>query len=150
MWLPLALFLSVAPCPDVVAPVPGPVVERFAPVGDYGGHWGVDFAAEQGSEVVVVADGIVTFAGSVAGRRSVSVDHGRGLVTTLSYLDSSTVSRGERVERGETVGTSGLAHGRAAVHLGFRVDGRYRDPMLLFSCRTGDITEALRLVPVPG
>lgn len=149
MWMFLAVALMASPCPDVAAPVPGPVVEGFAPIGDYAGHWGADFAAQPGSEVGAVADGVVSFAGSVAGRLSVSVDHGRGMVTTVSYLAAIAVSRGERVHQGETLGTSGRAHDTESVHLSLRVAGEYTDPMVLFSCRVGEISDALRLVPVP-
>jgi murein DD-endopeptidase MepM/ murein hydrolase activator NlpD len=147
---PSASLLSGSPCPEAAPPVPGRVVAGFAPIGDYAGHWGVDFAADPGSPVRAVADGAVTFAGSVAGRLSVSVDHGRGLVTTLSYLSGVSVEKGRFVRGGDVLGESGLAHGTASVHLSLRIAGQYVDPMMLFSCRVGDISEALRLVPLPG
>jgi murein DD-endopeptidase MepM/ murein hydrolase activator NlpD len=149
MWIFVVAALVASPCPDAVPPVPGSVIEGFAPIGDYAGHWGVDFAAEPASEVGAVADGVVLFAGSVAGRLSVSVDHGRGMVTTVSYLASVAASRGERVRQGETLGMSGLAHDTESVHVSLRVADEYTDPMVLFSCRVGDVSEALRLVPVP-
>ncbi|MGF1667385.1 MAG: murein hydrolase activator EnvC family protein [Acidimicrobiia bacterium] len=150
MMILLAALLLSSPCPEAVAPVAGPVIAGYAPIGDYAGHWGVDFAAEPGSEVGAVADGTVTFAGSVAGRLSVSVDHGRGLMTTVSYLSAVSVRKGELVRAGQKLGESGRAHGTGSVHLSLRIDGEYTDPMVLFSCRVGDISEALRLVPVPG
>lgn len=146
----LAALLLSSPCPEAVAPVAGSVVAAYAPIGDYAGHWGVDFAAEPGSEVHAIADGAVTFAGSVAGRLSVSVDHGRGLVTTVSYLSAVSVRKGEHVQAGQPLGASGRAHDTEAVHLSLRIGGQYADPMVLYSCRVGDISEALRLVPVPG
>ena len=149
MWMFVVLSLVASPCPDAVRPVPGPIIEGFAPVGDYAGHWGVDFAAAPGTEVGAVADGTISFAGPVAGRLSVSVDHGRGMVTTVSYLATVSVSRGERVSRGQTLGTSGTAHGIESIPLSLRIAGEYTDPTVLFSCRLGDISEALRLVPVP-
>jgi murein DD-endopeptidase MepM/ murein hydrolase activator NlpD len=143
--LPLA-----SPCPEAVPPVAGRVIAGYAPIGDYAGHWGVDFAAVPGSDVGAVADGIVTFAGSVAGRLSVSVAHGRGLVTTVSYLSAVSVRKGELVRSGQKLGESGRAHDTDSIHLSLRIDGEYTDPMVLFSCRVGDLSEALRLVPVPG
>jgi murein DD-endopeptidase MepM/ murein hydrolase activator NlpD len=146
----LATLLLSSPCPEAVAPVAGSVMADYAPIGDYAGHWGVDFAAEPGSEVGAIANGTVTFAGSVAGRLSVSVDHGRGLVTTVSYLSAVSVRKGQRVRAGQPLGESGRAHDTESVHLGLRIGGEYTDPMVLYSCRVGDISEALRLVPVPG
>jgi murein DD-endopeptidase MepM/ murein hydrolase activator NlpD len=146
----LSSLLLPSPCPEAVPPVTGPVIAGYAPIGDYAGHWGVDFAAAPGSEVGAVADGTVTFAGSVAGRLSVSVAHGRGLVTTVSYLSAVSVRKGELVRSGQKLGESGRAHGTDSVHLSLRIDGEYNDPMVLFSCQVGDISEALRLVPVPS
>jgi septal ring factor EnvC (AmiA/AmiB activator) len=90
--------------------------------------------------------GRVTFAGSVAGRLSVAVELRPGLVATLSYLGSTTVSAGDRVGSGDVVGTAGRAHDTDSVHLSVRVDGRYVDPAALLSCRMGHLPDALRLV----
>ena len=54
----------------LTGPVNGPVVEGYSPTGMYSGHWGVDYEAEVGEEVRSPVSGVVTFAGSVAGRRS--------------------------------------------------------------------------------
>jgi murein DD-endopeptidase MepM/ murein hydrolase activator NlpD len=143
----IALVVATSICPAVTAPVDGPIVGRFEPIGRYSGHWGVDYATPVGSEVAAVAAGVVSFAGSVAGRRSVSIDHGRGLVTTVSYLDEVLVPTGAFVERGDPIALSGLAHDVAAVHLSLRIDGIYVDPFFLFRCRVGDISDALSLVP---
>lgn len=150
LFLLIAALLFPSPCPEVVTPVSGPVVEEFAPIGEYAGHWGVDFAALPGTPVGAVAGGTVTFAGPVAGRLSVSVDHGRGFVTTLSYLSSVDVRKGQPVAAGEVVGVSGRAHGTDSVHLSLRIDGEYTDPLVLFSCQVGSISDALRLVPIHG
>lgn len=147
----LALALSVASfCPAATPPVEGPVLAPFAPIGRYAGHWGVDYAADIGSEVGAAAAGTVTFAGPVAGRLSVSIDHGRGMVTTVSYLSTVGVRRGEAVAIGQSIARSGRAHDREAVHLSLRIDGSYVDPGLLFRCRVGDISEALWLTSTPG
>ena len=126
-----------------VAP-PGVVERTFAPVGTYGGHWGADFAMEAGSDVIVVADGIVSFAGTVAGMNTVTVDHGGGIRTSYSYLEAIRVRRGERVHRGDVLGTSGMDHGIAALHFSTRVNGSYVDPSFVFSCVGG----ILRLSPL--
>ncbi len=151
MWSSLlAVVVSVSLCPAAAPPVDGPVVAAFAPVGRYAGHWGVDYAAPVGARVNAVADGTVTFAGAVAGRLSVSIDHGRGLVSTVSYLSDRSASRGERVDRGERLALAGAPHDVPGVHLSLRIDGEYVDPRVLFDCRQGDVSDALRLVPVPG
>jgi murein DD-endopeptidase MepM/ murein hydrolase activator NlpD len=126
--------------------VPGTVVRDFGPVGMYAGHWGVDYAMEDGSGVAAVADGIVTFTGSIAGVRSITVDHGGGLRTSYSYLRSISVERGVHVQRGDVIGRSGVDHGVAALHLSARVDGHYVDPAFVFSCSGG----VVRLSPLGG
>lgn len=130
-------------------PVAGPVVAQYAPVGQYGGHWGVDFAAGYGDTVSSPASGKVTFAGSVAGMKTVTIEPLPGLKISVSYLSQIDVAAGELVERGERIGLAGLAHGTASVHMSTRVNGTYVDPALWLGCRETDISRALRLVTPP-
>lgn len=117
-----------------VWPTGSRVVERGweAPADDYAaGHRGIDVAASIGTPAVAVASGRVSFAGAVAGRGVVSIDHGGGLVSTLDSVDPS-VSTGDEVDQGSTVGTVSIGHCPASapcLHLGARVDGRYVDPL---------------------
>lgn len=120
-------------------PVGGPVVAGFEPSTGYAGHWGVDIAADPGSEVRAPGSGVVTFAGRVAGMRSVTIRMDDGLRVSLSYLSSVEVSAGQHVRAGAVVGRSGLAHGEAAVHLSTRIGGMYVDPMAYLRCRSGTI-----------
>ena len=80
----LLAFALSAVC--LMAPVDGPVVAEYAPVGFYGGHWGIDYAAAAGSQVRAPASGRITFAGSVAGMRSVTIEPVPGFKVSLSYL----------------------------------------------------------------
>lgn len=130
-------------------PVPGPVVAGFAPVGDYEGHWGIDFAAAVGEPVGAPVGGTVTFAGSVAGMTTVTIQPTGGVKVSVSYLSSIEVSTGDAVGQGATIGTAGMAHGNSAVHLSMRIDDVYVDPALFLDCQPTDITRALRLVTPP-
>ena len=104
-----------------------------APAHEYGpGHRGVDLDLLGGSEVRAPADGIVAFAGGVAGRGILTIDHGSGLVTTLEPVDSELLP-GAPLIRGERVATLALG-GHAspgALHFGVRLNGEYINPMLL-------------------
>ncbi|GAA3336267.1 hypothetical protein GCM10017712_33800 [Curtobacterium citreum] len=117
-----------------VWPTGSRIVERGweAPADDYApGHRGIDVAASIGTPAVAVASGTVSFAGSVAGRGVVSIDHGGGLVSTLDSVDPS-VSTWDEVDQGSTVGTVSVGHCPASapcLHLGARVDGRYVNPL---------------------
>ena len=123
---------------------PGTVVRSFAPVGVYAGHWGVDYSMEVGSPVAAVSGGVVTFAGPIAVMESITIDHGGGLRTSYSYLESIGVRVGNRVQRGDVIGTSGIDHGVAVLHFSARVNGRYVDPTFVFTCSGG----VLRLSPL--
>ena len=78
------------------------------------------------------ADGTVAFAGAVAGRGVLTIDHGNGLVTTLEPIETSLVP-GTAVTKGEEVGTVTIGgHTEpGAVHFGVRRDGEYINPLLL-------------------
>ena len=132
-------------CLALTPPVGGPAVDAYAPIGDYAGHWGVDLAADVGSPVLAPWFGTVTFAGTVDENVAVTIDHGGGLLSSLSYLRELTVTVGQVVAAGEQVAVSGVAHGRPSVHLSVRVGGTYVDPAPLLDCSPVPISEALRL-----
>lgn len=131
--LALLLVLAVAPPAAgalvLTPPVAGRVLEGFDAPTRYGpGHRGVDLAAPVGTPVRASAPGTVTFAGRVVDVTWVTVDHGP-VRTTVGPLAEILVQRGERVARGTVLGTSGRAHGTAAVHWSLRRGDTYLDPM---------------------
>ena len=104
-----------------------------APAHKYGpGHRGVDLDLLGDSLVQAPADGVAAFAGSVAGRGILTIDHGNGLVTTLEPVDTA-VEPGTPVRRGEAVATlaAGGHAASGALHFGVRLHGEYINPMLL-------------------
>lgn len=123
----------------LVLPVGGEVVAQYAPGDGYSGHWGIDIAAPVGSAVAAPVTGEVTFAGSVAGMRSVTIRFGSDMRVSVSYLASVVVKKGDQVGVGEVIGWSGLAHGIPAVHLSVRRGASYVNPAPFFSCRDGVI-----------
>ncbi|WFR66415.1 M23 family metallopeptidase [Curtobacterium flaccumfaciens] len=102
-----------------------------APADDYAaGHRGIDVPAALGTAASAVDDGTVTFAGSVAGRGVVTIDHGGGLRSTLDSV-TPEVSAGDTVVQGDAVGRVSAGHCPATapcLHLGARLDERYVDP----------------------
>jgi murein DD-endopeptidase MepM/ murein hydrolase activator NlpD len=120
------------------------VIEGFmAPHHRYGpGHRGVDLAVRPGVPVLAAAAGTVAFAGSVAGRGVVSIDHGEWRTTYEPV--ASAVTAGQRVGSGQPVGrmsSGGHCAGRC-LHWGLRHRTGYVDPLLLVGRSTG----ALRLL----
>ncbi|MGH7699232.1 MAG: murein hydrolase activator EnvC family protein, partial [Gemmatimonadales bacterium] len=86
---------------------------------------GVGIAAPTGTPVRAVAPGIVSLAGPLGTYlTSVLVDHGGGYYTFYSYLNDATVSVGDRVFRGQTVGHVGGAASDQGPHLHFEIRGQ--------------------------
>jgi hypothetical protein len=108
------------------------VVDPFrAPTHPYGpGNRGIDYATEAGAPVRASARGVVAFAGAVGATLHVTVLHPDGVRTTYSFLRSVAVRRGERVQPGHVLGTSG-----GTLHFGARVGEEYIDPRSLFAGR---------------
>lgn len=121
-----------------VAPVPPRVVRPFeAPATPFGpGHRGVDLAARPGEAVHAAGTGVVSFAGSVAGRGVVVVQHSDGVSTEYEPV-TAAVARGASVRTGQVIGHVHGRHGACApsgcLHWGARRDGAYFDPLLLLA-----------------
>ncbi|WP_415974484.1 M23 family metallopeptidase [Rhodococcus sp. 077-4] len=115
------------PKPRVVTPFDRPEHDWLP------GHRGVDLAAEEGHAVLAVADGTVVFAGSVAGKPVVSVDHPGGLRSTYEPVAAS-VAAGTRVRRGSVLGSLASGHESCpstCLHWGIRRGREYLDPTAL-------------------
>ena len=84
--------------------------------------------------VRAAADGVVTFAGPVAGRGVVAIAHPDGVSTEYEPL-SPAVTAGETVARGAVVGTVTGTHGDcppgSCLHWGARRGSDYFDPLSL-------------------
>lgn len=135
-----------SPCVGFGSPAPGAPTDPFSAEGPYEGHWGMDLAADVGARVTAAAPGRVVFAGEVAGVRSVTLDHGGGIRSTVSWLDELAVERGEVVVGGEVVGRYAGGHA-GGVHFSVRIDGTYVDPAPLLGCVGDGYSDALSLVP---
>lgn len=92
---------------------------------------GIEIQAAEGAPVHAVHDGTVAYADTFAGYgRLVIVDHGNQTFTLYGNLGEITADRGAAIERGEQVGTAGLAGNDAAVlYFELRIDGRAVDPV---------------------
>lgn len=116
-------------------PVPPPivVVAPFrAPATPYAaGHRGIDLAVDPGAAIRAAAAGRVSFAGPVAGRDVVAIDHGGGVVSAIEPV-AATVAEGAVVSAGDVIGTvsSGGHCASGCVHFGVRIDGEYVSPFL--------------------
>lgn len=98
-------------------------------------HTGVDYPAPAGTPVRAVNRGRVALADELffAGR-AVYLDHGRGLFSLYFHLSEITVVEGQRVERGQVLGTVGST-GRATgphLHFAMRLHEARVDPSWFF------------------
>ncbi len=97
-------------------------------------HSGSDYSVPKGTPVIAVNAGQVALVAEFFfPGRLVVLDHGLGLHTAYFHLDTIAVVEGERVERGQTLGTVG-ATGRATgphLHFGAQVAGARVDPTTL-------------------
>lgn len=111
------------------------------------GHRGVDLGAVPGALVLAAGQGVVAFAGSVAGTGVVSIDHPGGLRTTYEPV-TPLVSAGAQVAGGQPVGILVPGHEgcpvSACLHWGLRRGADYLDPLLLLRAAR------MRLYPLPG
>jgi murein DD-endopeptidase MepM/ murein hydrolase activator NlpD len=116
---------------------PAPTVSRAfqPPSKPYGpGHRGVDLIGAPGQPVLAAGAGTVVYAGPLADRGVVSVDHADGLRTTYEPV-TAMVHPGQVLHRGEPVGALAAGHlgcsASACLHWGLRRDGQYLDPLML-------------------
>lgn len=119
---------------------------RAPPTPYAAGHRGVDLAAAPGDAVRAPARGVVSFAGPVAGRPVLSIDHGGGVVSSIEPV-SPWVAAGDVVGHGEPVGAVAMGGhcDDACVHLGVRVHGLYVSPLIFL----GGVPRAV-LLPLSG
>lgn len=126
---------SVSPLPNGTFVLTSPFGERTSPfTGEPDVHTGIDLAAAEGTPVSATGAGTVTFAGRIPLRTSVHwwrygnlvvVAHGDRYLTLYAHLQQATVRAGDRLTRGQVVGTVGTTGWSTAPHLHYEV--RLRD-----------------------
>jgi len=95
-------------------------------------HGGVDLAGKEGSDIIAVAGGVVTWAGERYGYGNlVEVDHGDGLVTRYAHARTVKVKLGEVVQKGQVVALMGSTGRSTGPHVHFEVirNGKTEDPV---------------------
>jgi murein DD-endopeptidase MepM/ murein hydrolase activator NlpD len=130
----------LAPPPNVVATFAAPPSEYAA------GHRGVDLAGRAGQTVRAALPGTVSFAGRIAGRGVVVVEHGE---TRTTYEPVTAAARvGTTVAAGTAIGTLELFGSHcfpsACLHWGWLRGEVYLDPLGLVSALR------VRLLPLGG
>lgn len=94
-------------------------------------HRGVDFSVSRHTPIQATGDGTVIEAKYKGGfGRRVVIDHGNGLTSVYAHLQSIRVKAGQKVCRGQEVGTVGSSGRSTGPHLHYEVrhDGKALNP----------------------
>ena len=87
-------------------------------------HYGIDIAAKQGTMIKSSGSGVVTMAEDdlyyTGG--TIIMDHGHGISTIYSHLENILVSVGDKINKGDVIGTVGSTGRSTGPHLDFRVN----------------------------
>ena len=94
-------------------------------------HYGDDFSAKIGTEVLATANGTVKsskYYGSFG--HYIEIDHGNGYVTVYAHLSKRMVRRGDKVTRGDIIAEIGNTGKSTAAHLHYEVklNGNHVNP----------------------
>ena len=87
-------------------------------------HYGIDIAAKQGTMIKSSGSGVVTMAEDdlyyTGG--TIIMDHGHGISTIYSHLETVMVSVGDKINQGDIIGTVGSTGRSTGPHLDFRIN----------------------------
>ncbi|MCM8883165.1 MAG: M23 family metallopeptidase [Candidatus Thiodiazotropha sp.] len=94
-------------------------------------HKGMDFAGKDGSGVVAVAAGVVTWAGDRHGfGKLIEINHGKGYITRYGHNKEILVGIGDRIKQGQIIAEMGSTGRSTGPHVHFEVvrNGKTIDP----------------------
>ena len=87
-------------------------------------HYGIDFAADEGTEIKAMLDGVVTLAEPdlfyTGG--TLIFDHGHGISTLYMHMKTLMVKKGQKVKQGDVIGTVGSTGRSTGAHLDVRLN----------------------------
>ena len=119
----------------LIPPIPGAIlVKDFdLPLTTFtSGHRGVDYLSTFGTPVVAAADGVITHAGIIANRFTITVTH-NDLRTTYEPV-KPIVKSGEFVEQGQVIGylqqIGSHCFPKSCLHFGLKEGKTYLNPMV--------------------
>ena len=112
--------------------VTSPYGERWCPFHGYESHNGADIGAARGSAVLAAKSGRVIQAGWNGGYGiSVMIAHDDGITTLYGHMDGCSVSVGQTVSQGETIGICGNTGNSSGAHIHYTMykNGGTIDPL---------------------
>ncbi len=85
-------------------------------------HKGMDFAGKEGSEIIAVASGVVTWSGDRYGYGElIEINHGNGYTTRYGHNAELLVEVGDTVEKGQSISLMGSTGRSTGPHVHFEV-----------------------------
>lgn len=112
-------------------PVLGPIVRNFSTAKD-NPYDGIAIKAPLGTKVKAALDGQVIFVGNDGNKFGLLIilEHQNPYITVYTQLDEAKVHVGQKIKRGEVLGTVGRSGGAKSPHLHFqiRIEERPEDP----------------------
>ena len=87
-------------------------------------HYGLDFAADEGTKIKTMLDGVVTLAEPdlfyTGG--TLIFDHGHGISTLYMHMEKILVKKGQKIKQGDIIGTVGSTGRATGAHLDVRLN----------------------------
>jgi len=105
-------------------------------------HYGIDFAADEGTAIKAMLDGVVTLAEPdlfyTGG--TLIFDHGHGISTLYMHMKRLMVEKGQKVKQGDVIGTVGSTGRSTGAHLDVRLNwfGIRLDPATVLNIKIND------------
>ncbi|MBS1951369.1 MAG: M23 family metallopeptidase [Cytophagales bacterium] len=100
-------------------------------------HDGVDLSFTKGTDVVATGNGkVLNFSYSAISEGGlgnyIDIDHGNGIISRYAHLHDVNVSWGQKIKKGQKIGTVGSTGASAAPHLHYEIikDGKPVNPMV--------------------
>ena len=129
----IALLFEILPKYDVYMSAP---LDTIRVTSEYGYRWGrfhngVDLAADRGDAVYSVCGGMVVKAGTAGSfGRLVAVACSESITVYYAHLDSIDVTKGNEIDRGQTIGRAGSSGNATGphLHLEIRYNGKAKNP----------------------
>ena len=102
-------------------------------------HYGIDFAAKEGTKIKAMLDGTATMveADLFYTGGTLIFDHGHGISTLYMHMQKIYVKKGQKVKQGEIIGTVGSTGRSTGAHLDVRLNwfGTRLDPMTVLNLK---------------
>lgn len=113
-------------------PVTGAVIASFGQNVNGSRNDGIDISVPEGTPIKAAENGVVIYAGNGLKQlgNTVLIRHDDGKVTVYGHASNISVSRGQKIQRGQTVATSGMSGDakRPQVHFEVRKDASPVNP----------------------